>query len=192
VQFLGVRIESVVSSGGALIGHKRTHVRPYGPHNPCEFVPHGDGRHIVPAPLLDVYRPVLQCRRLFRILGVPENGASAVNQEHSDVHIALFADGSESVTRSAGIFFWRQSHVARKLSTRSKASNVAHQRDQSGRGDKPNPGHCLEQRHVRQIRRQCRELLFDGVHVRLERLDLITRRSEGDVEEHWDRRRLGQ
>jgi hypothetical protein len=50
----------------------------------------------------------------------------------------------------------------------------------------------LEQRHVRQIRRQCRELLFDGVHVRLERLDLITRRSEGDVEEHWDRRRLGQ
>ena len=70
-----------------------------------------------------------------------------------------------------GVFLRRQAQEAREVPAGAKTPDVAHERDQRRGGQHAHAGHRLQQRHVRQLARQRRELPFDGAHVRLEHVE---------------------
>jgi hypothetical protein len=154
----------------------------HGPHDPRELIRDGHRGDIAPAPLLGLDRPLLQRRGPCRRLRVPDDRTGAVCEEHANVHVAPLADGAEPAPRPAGVFLGRQAEEAREMSSGRKTPDVCDEGDQRGGGEHPDARDGLQERHVGQLGCECPELSFDGTHIRLEHLNLVTGRGEGRVQ----------
>ena len=60
------------------------------------------------------------------------------------------------------------------MAARVESSNVADQGDERRSGEEADAGHCLEERDVRELPGQSRQLPFDGAHIRFEHANLVT------------------
>ena len=78
------------------------------------------------------------------------------------------------------------------MTARVKSSNVAHQSDERGGRQETDTGHRLQERDVRELPGQGRQLPFDGAHIRFEHATLVTGARQRRAHEHRHCRRLSE
>src|SRR3989442_1137459 len=84
-------------------------VLPDSPDDASELVGEGDGGLVVAAESFDLQGPGSQAVGNGPRLGLPEDGACAVGEEHAEVNVAALADGAEAADETAGALARSQS-----------------------------------------------------------------------------------
>ena len=115
-------------------------VFPDGPDDASELVGERDGGLVVAAGLFELEGPSSEAIGMGRFLGVPEDGASAVDEEHAKVGVAALGDAAEVTGETARVFARGEAEVAGEVAAGRKATNIADEGDEGGGGKSPIPG----------------------------------------------------
>jgi hypothetical protein len=143
--------------------------RPDGPREAGEFVGERDGGFVVAPAVFELQGPGLQAAgRARRFLGVTEDGAGAVDQQHAKVRIAALANRPEMAARAARMLAWGEAEIAREVAARGEAPRVSDAGDERGRREEANAGNGPQLSDERQGGGEGLELAVDDPDARLE------------------------
>ena len=115
-----------------------------------------------------------------------------MDQQHAQVHVALFANGPQPAAQRAGVLFGRQSQKACDMPPRAESPNIADHGDERRGGEEAHAWDRLQERDIRELLGQRREPAFDVAHIRLEYTDLVTRARQRGAHEFRYRGRLAE
>jgi hypothetical protein len=100
-------------------GRERDILVPDGPHNPSEFIGHGNGGFVVAAPFPNGDRPLVQAGQGLGVaaaaLRSDQHGASAMREQATEIDIAPFTDGAKMPAWPARVFAWGEPEPVREL-----------------------------------------------------------------------------
>src|SRR5262245_14680555 len=136
-------------------------VLPDGPDDAGELVGEGDSSLVVAAERLEMESPGAQTVGGATLAGSPENGACAMNEQHTEVDVAALADGAETADETAGAHAGRQSQVAGEVTAGGETLHVPDEGDQSCGGDKTDAGDGAQAGHRGSLVGECFELRLD-------------------------------
>jgi hypothetical protein len=114
--------------------HKTFSFGPSGPDDTGDFISEGDGGFVVPAGLFDTKRPGSEAIRRLESFGVTDNGSGSVDEEHSQVTVAVLGDFSEAAMGAAGAFSGSEAEVAGEMACGGKTMNATDKSDECGSG----------------------------------------------------------
>ena len=157
-------------------------VAPHGPGDPSEFVGDGNRGLVVTPRAFPFEAPSSQPIVRRGVLGVPEDGSRAVDEEHSQVRVAALADGTEAADQPARVLAWGEPEVAGEVATGREPLDVADERDESGGGQEANARDGSELVDRWGLSGERVELEFGVANSPLELTDFVARVSEDGPE----------
>src|SRR5436190_6243230 len=157
-------------------------VLPDGPDDAGQFVGEGHGRFVVAAERLELQSPGAQTVGGATLLGSPEDGACAVDEQHAEVDVAALADGAEAADEAAGALARRQPQVAGQVTAGGEALHVSDEGDQGGSGDEADARDGAQAGNDRDLVGERLELGLDDTDAVLDVADLGAGFSEGGTQ----------
>src|SRR6266704_2174991 len=147
-------------------------VLPDGPDDAGELVGEGDGGLVVTAEFLEMQGPDAQTVGGSTLLGSPEDGACAVDEEHAKVDVAALADGTEAADETAGAFTRGQPEVAGEVTAGGETLHVPDEGNQGGGGEETDAGDGAQAGDGGSLVGECLELVLDDTDAALDVADL--------------------
>ena len=147
-------------------------VLPDSPDNAGQLVGEGDGGFVVTAEFLEMQGPDAQTVWGGALLGGPEDGACAVDEEHAQVDVAALADGAEAADETAGVLTRGQPQIAGEVTAGGETLNVPDEGDQGGGGDETDAGDGAQACDGGSLVGECLELVLDDTDAALHVADL--------------------
>jgi hypothetical protein len=165
--------------------------RPGGPSDAGEFVGEGDGGDVVTATALEFEGPAAEAIRARVALGMAEDGASAVSEEHAEVDVPALADMAEVAHRTGGVFTGSEAEVAGEVASGGEATGVADEGNESGSGEGTDPGDGPETRDIGELMAEGVEGAFGKMDAVVELLDVVADGGEDGMKNGGDLRFVG-
>jgi hypothetical protein len=153
-------------------------VAPYSPDDSSDLVGQRDCCLIHPSVLLHLESPGSQPVGMLQPFGSDEHRSRSMDQERTQIDIALLADAPESALRSAGVLLWSQAKEAGKLTASRETQNLADKGDEGGGRYQPDTRNRHQVLNHRHAGCQSAQLALDGFHALLEISDLKASFSE--------------
>ena len=163
-----------------------------GPDNPgdaCEFVGQSDSGDVVSSSLLDLESPGPEAVGSLLGPGGPENRTSAMGEEHSQVDVALFADGTQAPAAAAGVFLGGEAEETGEMSSGAEPADVSDESDEGGGGEQSDSGDGHEALGERHLASHQLELFLEGLCPALEVIDFIAGHGQRDSQRRRNRSR---
>ena len=169
-------------SGGEFLLLEAGFGSPHGPDDARELVGQRDGGLVVTAELLKLEGPGAQAIGSGQAMGVAEDGAGAVDEEHAEVRVTTLADRAEVTGGAAGVFAGSEAEVVGEAAAGAEAVDIADEGEQRGGGEQTDAGDGTEAGHDGEVRGEGGELAFEGAGVGFELLDLGAGVGEGGMQ----------
>jgi hypothetical protein len=163
-------------------------VFPDGPGDAGEFIGEGDGGFVVTAEAFEAKGPGLEGVRRLGTLGMQEDGACPVDEEHAEVGVAVFADAAESTDGAAGAFARGEAEEAGEVATGGESVWVADGGDECGGGEETDPGYGSEACDRGELACESGEVDLGRVDAFVELLHLVGDLGESGSESGWETR----
>ena len=153
-------------------------VLPDGPGDAGELVGEGDGGLVVAELALEAQRPGAQAVAVLHALGVPEDRARAVDEEHAQVGVAALGDPAEASAQAARVLAGCQADEAGHVAAGGEARGVADEGVQGGGGEQADARYRAQAGDDGDLPGEGLELRLDVLDACGERGDLLAQRSQ--------------
>lgn len=151
---------------------------PGGPGDAGHLVGESDGGNVVSAPFLGLEGPGSEAIGVLASLGVTEDGAGSVNEQHAEVDVSAFVNVSETTDTSGRELLGDEPEKAGEASSRGESSRTTDEGHEGGSGEETDPGDGAQPSDILHLYPEGSELGLDSLDSTLEIADLLDGISE--------------